>query len=148
MHPVNSKKELEELKVGEPVLVREYQHGWSHHDNLFMGKVIKRTATRITVMYSNKFERIFTTDGETYPRARGYARSPSLVPANSENLEKYRRSYAIRKVKHYAYQLNERISNMREFFEKMSQSNIDNLANALEFALAAADKVDTSEVGS
>jgi hypothetical protein len=139
---IKEQKMLESLKVGEPVIMLDYGRGWDG-DQYYLVKVTKRTPTRITIDRGGK---VFTIYGESYPKvAKGFGRAPILIPANSENLEKYQRSLAIRKVKYYLYEFH-KVTQSRAGFDKLHEADIHNLANVLEKYLATIDQVNLNAV--
>jgi hypothetical protein len=141
MHPTNSVKTFEDLKVGSAVVVCVGGYARSEY---YIGKVIKRTKTRLTVTYpeTNESGEVFTTDGEEYPRAHGYGRHVRLEEANAANVETYKRSHAIRRAKHALHRFSEAIQTPDAWY-KLTETEVRCIADMLEDHIAT---IQNSEV--
>jgi hypothetical protein len=126
---INAKPELEALKVGDKVVVTEY--GYAGSLELYIATVIHRTSTRIQIQHG-KAQPVFTTDGDQFPRPRGYGngRSCNIDVLTPENIVEVKRSRSIRSIKSNLFMVDKFVSN-RPDWSKFSQEQLDELNKAL-----------------
>ena len=147
---INTMKEYHEalanLKIGDMVFVHTSRTAFVDGKyQLF--RVAKVTATRITV--TNEYYAqglVFTKDGFSYPKEKGYGGSKQLLLRTEENNKEYRNNLAQRRVKYLNYKLYEILRQDHGRLDKITEMESRNLADVLERYVAILDKINLNEV--
>lgn len=135
--------ELEKLKVGDVVLMKEWHYGSTE---LYLVKVIARTPTRITVVFRGDLQSTWTLDGERFPRSKGgYGIHSRLIQADDTNLEAYRRSRALRRVHNLHSKIGDCVRRDRSL-SKLSEPQLRDLADSLMKYIVMLEPVNLDEV--
>lgn len=126
--------EFKTIGIGDRIIVVETH---SHYrDEYFMGRVISRTPTRLTVQYPSGQAK-FTIDGNEFPF--NY-RGRRIVEALSENVERARKSNAIRVFKRATWALESSLRSPQ--WDAISTEQLMNMATTIEVAALSLAKKD------
>jgi hypothetical protein len=116
-----------ELKLDDAVIVEIYE-GYDNKASLYLGSVIKRSKTRLTVRYNGR-EQVFTNDGSVYPQERGYFhRVPRLMLATPKALYEQR----LNKSRRFLFNTLQNLSRVsKDEYFKLNQNELDLMISSI-----------------